>query len=1316
MPQNTGATGDARNGSEEQLLGMEFPSTLPFDIGPEYQSMVSQVLDPRRSGLETQGLKSLRPSDQVHLQLQDHMHQEPFGPGDYFEGGMGEINTESEYGQGGCVDIREYLRPLARDAEHLCQLLIEQKICRLDIMDRISEEHSMDLDHSIMTHAANKSAIFKDAKLMHSDSWWLGGRPGGGLTTEGRHLLNTSFGSRRDISRGILNSSNQFSRELNASFKLMASQGDLGSARMDEPDLRGLLLRNSSFKHNKFPPKRKISLKVDGKKFQESQFFHVPGNKSHRQGLYSPDKRELVTRLKTVRNSDVTERRRQAQEPQHSRSLNNSGIHNMARGKPGNFAEFDLRSYSVSKEDHKSIGVVGFELGARPEKAGAVQADEGGEGRHSEGPLPTERRERAEKESERDTEKRPSETLSDGPDFEYSCIELNESRENHLDTESIRNIVDPCLVPLREDSMITYDAQGKTATRPDAQLAPFQLKSVDAMGGFKKIKFGNGDLDKAKRTLPGTTESWMKHPSRPSQLGESFPMPRKISEIPVENSTQKGGCIVYGGDMTPYHKRSETIEANFQRSPTLEREKEPEQAGSRGAKQNITDLVKMIIQETEQGPQDDEKDAPAEQPKGEEEEPMETATQGREDPERGAEEEPRNESEQFDSCMTNMPSIVNIESTANLQTIFDINYNPQDQQAKKAREGPRSKLQGSMLTDEQLQTREVFRVISTSDNDCDSEEHIDSILLMPNEELAKRRKHSAGQEAAGRDSEVSYESEMGGLKGELDWARLAVLPEAKGQLFKKASRNLQVKKKFQEIRDAKSASMKERFRRSKLGLKITRMSRKAGRHEVFKMRSPTTLSIANNADLSDPRQASSKSHLKRPLKNPKYRRLRDKLWESVVSSKNNESGDTGSRFDRTLGSVSIQSLLKKSSETPLSLIKRRDSKASRGLRHTDDKLSWKADKPRYQSGHLKQDHMGDLELLRDPLGLLSSKADTNSTSRVMKSSAQGSNSIYSKRSQKEAVRKQMRRSNTLNHQRQRGLAAERESLRAADQRSETPLISEDMSQREIDADLLRLRNKKEIESKFQNIYKPRDDSREQSPARDDFSRRSKQSGSGRGRGPFRREESRRGGRHQPRLSRADTGKRTGSIGAESQGRESDSSSLFQQHRNSGNESGFLPFPRSIKLREERTNQSKMSEMRDTATPGVKEYYSGNVVGLNLNQREEYGILSGEIDQKTNWASLRAARTRNGHRTSPSTKRPTTCRCRTTCASRSSRASSTCPSRKKTRFRNRRSSRSRANSRSRRPPRARPSWSPSTSFRTRRRRASRLCRARRSWPS
>ena len=167
-------------------------------------------------------------------------------------------------------------------------------------------------------------------------------------------MINTSLGSKRDFPKNILNTSNHLSSNVNSSFRLLTSQGELGSSRNEEGDLSGFLMGKSSFKQKKFPIKRKISLKVDGKKFQENHFFLIPENKNNSslKKYDSPNKELIQTRLKTIRNSDVTAKRNNGRDNlPHSKSLNSSGIHTLGK-KQIALGNFNLKKYSLSKDNH----------------------------------------------------------------------------------------------------------------------------------------------------------------------------------------------------------------------------------------------------------------------------------------------------------------------------------------------------------------------------------------------------------------------------------------------------------------------------------------------------------------------------------------------------------------------------------------------------------------------------------------------------------------------------------------------------------------------------------------------------------------------------------------------------------------------------------------------------------------------------------------------------------------------------------------------------------------------------------------------------
>lgn len=168
--------------SENQILSLELSSTVQFEAGPEYESMVSRMLDPSQSeqnNRETFLRRSMKQADLGQNNDQNQILRENPSEEYYLENGEMQMNPESEYGNVNCMDIREYLRPYARDSDHLSQMLIEQKMGRFDIMDKISEEQSVDLDNSFMTNGMNKSMVFgRETKLLHSDSWWLGPKNG----------------------------------------------------------------------------------------------------------------------------------------------------------------------------------------------------------------------------------------------------------------------------------------------------------------------------------------------------------------------------------------------------------------------------------------------------------------------------------------------------------------------------------------------------------------------------------------------------------------------------------------------------------------------------------------------------------------------------------------------------------------------------------------------------------------------------------------------------------------------------------------------------------------------------------------------------------------------------------------------------------------------------------------------------------------------------------------------------------------------------------------------------------------------------------
>ena len=1066
----------------------------------------------------------------------------------------------------------------------------------------------------------------------------------------------------------------------------------MASSRHEDADISGFLLRNSSFKYGKFPFKRKISLKADGKQFQENLLFFFPENKINhsRKGLSSPEKLNIETRFKAIRNSDMTSKRNQGQElRQYSRSLNCSGIHNMNKKNAVNYGEFNLKEYSQSKDNHQLMSI-------KPFKATEVKGVSVNVHIKNNRPSIDQHENRLNdyifKPNEdimgkqdmdlQIQEKRNSLAFSDVADFEFSCVELNESKDNHVDTESVKNILDHSKAMQDVDSVIMYSNDSALHNHSQSQLKTdynLNTKFKKINGKRDKIPFmSEGEDTRTHQEFVMTTESWIRSdPENMKIISEALQFPRKISDIPVINSTKRGSLIMFGGEFTPVHKRSEVEESHFDRKDQNKLEllvKNLETPKVEGAKekasqkkQNITDLMKMIIQKTENlstveetnpmanetsmNSEGNENSGILEETDNEEIKITDLGKKGSEKHEVKLESENDSlnkgmSSEQFESSMTNMPSIVNIESSAHLETIFDINFDPSDLIVKtkpglsgmhppNERRG-QDLMQGSMLTDEYVSgKKEIFKVVSNTDNDWDSIDQGDSILLMSNKEINKKRttrdwvdvtnKHSGSE----LDSHVVLQSVISNWEDDAgtSWINKPKLPpslidSSRINFLKKPPDLIVSKQKFQEVIIPGSSSLKQKFRNSKLAVKIARMSKKTRKTEAFNMRSPVALSITNHTDISDPRHYSPKSQLKRSLQTSKQKGLKEKFWESLISSKKGFSVDTNSRLDQTLGSVSIQSLSKKPKDNSMNSIKEKEGtrKGNRTVRKSNNEEPLKYNKPRYLRGYFKQIQTGDVNQLRDKIGMNSlvgsnGMGETSSTSRFLKNSQHENNLIYTKVSQQDMMnsRKELRRSNTLQHETQDQDAVDFNSVKfEVEGTQETKLISNDKSQREINANILRQRNKKEIESKFQNIYKHK-------PSKMGLKKQPRSQVSGRnmnsqeGKNACKKEKvesSKMILKCKPKIS--DQQSRPFSGRLDSQSKNSETNSLCYGNKNSVNDSSFLPFPRSVKNREDKMNQSKKSGIGDKNRLGIKDYFSGNNIQLNLGQREEYEILSGRI--------------------------------------------------------------------------------------------------------
>jgi hypothetical protein len=729
-----------------------------------------------------------------------------------------------------------------------------------------------------------------------------------------------------------------------------------------------------------------------------------------------------------------------------------------------------------------------------------------------------------------------------------------------MDTESMRNIIDPLQREIKETEGVhgfnrSKDSMGKTQTywmtEPPSSMQ-FKKQKVDVTTAQV---FENPGDDQVKLVDIQTTESWMNYPMSIFQYdSENMKIPRKISDIPVINSTKRGSLIMYGGEMTPGQRRSLFNEGGLRKENktkrkldlveegdveeevleipvvTSEVDKEPEPV------QNINDLMKMIIKKTQNLPPVKETPSPinetceSQEPKVSidvfnENRTKEVQNLGKsEHPE--IEEEVKsdkiNESDVFDSSLTNMPSTVNIESTANMQTIFDINFDPGVTNTRKDSSGQqvnagtstgthvrpdsslfkirRSKTRsknGSMLSDEKSSrsksSPKVFRVVSISDEAEESElmDRTDSILLMPNKDIAQKRSTDKWETSGARYSELDLESHMNlqsidaGVDHEepQSWRDMPKPPiplvhPINTNFFKKPQKIFVPKQDFQKIMKPHSKDKKRKYRNSKLGLKITRISRKAARHEPFKLRSPTTHSITNHTDVSGSRKKSPTSLLKDSLKGSKQKMVSEKLWESIVSSKKNCSVDMQGRFDKTLGSISIQSLPRKATETSVQTLnpKKSSQKIQRNRKAKGSTKMQKYSRPKYINKYLYKMHTNEVNNVSQEHSSLKQKAanDKPNSSRLMKSSVQERSSIYSKMSSQEVTHKvhKMRRSNTVqNENNTQNTQTFNTPQMRGDFGSKGPV--QEVSQRELNADILRKRNKKGFDVNLHDIYNPR---------------------------------------------------------------------------------------------------------------------------------------------------------------------------------------------------------------------------------------------------
>ena len=296
----------------------------------------------------------------------------------------------------------------------------------------------------------------------------------------------------------------------------------------------------------------------------------------------------------------------------------------------------------------------------------------------------------------------------------------------------------------------------------------------------------------------------------------------------------------------------------------------------------------------------------------------------------------------YTSISSNLASIVQFESTTNLLHSIDLD-NPEIGEFPRTQRNPEIDQQ-RLLSLQQLTNGKIEIItdegrlvngsmLSDDYKPCPSPiessnitSHVnlldESLILQFDKDLdsAKRnfKKQSRGSDQVELQSDLLVSQE--GLK------LLDQMVSNQANFNKGAT--LQAMSKQDMYQDQESANKNEqdnKFRSSKLGLKIARMSKKIStRKDNINFRSligsPTTQSISNNMDVSDLKSSTLKSRLKASLARSTQKSLKIRLKESLIIKKKS-STDSYSRFDKTFGSVSIQSLNKKS--FPISLNSRK---------------------------------------------------------------------------------------------------------------------------------------------------------------------------------------------------------------------------------------------------------------------------------------------------------------------------------------------------------------------------------------------------------
>ena len=297
---------------------------------------------------------------------------------------------------------------------------------------------------------------------------------------------------KRNKSRKFTPSSHFTRLDSNSSIRITPSQGDLLNRNRTDDNENPSFLKSNSLHKSSFSLNRKISLKVDGQGQHEGRIFLLPQNSSLKK--FSLDDKICLSNNFDQKISEGDT------DLADSMTLNWSGVQN-----------YKKHSRSLQNSTKKHINKTSIGLAEDfPINRSSVQRDK-------QFMDPRDARLR------RDInvhEKKPSDVMSDNGDFNFSCVNLKETKENHFYEDSNRGETDRSNV--NTDSLIFF----KTSPKPELviPLDSPELQKSELIQFKKKQSDTNKQVD------------WLPSKRDKTVNGVLFENTRKISGIPIRES------------------------------------------------------------------------------------------------------------------------------------------------------------------------------------------------------------------------------------------------------------------------------------------------------------------------------------------------------------------------------------------------------------------------------------------------------------------------------------------------------------------------------------------------------------------------------------------------------------------------------------------------------------------------------------------------------------------------------------------------------------------------------------------------------------